>query len=59
MADFSTNNLDSGSLKASPFCFMNGNHPCFNVMTSFSGRHDLENFLKDIQQIQEKATWNA
>jgi transposase InsO family protein len=55
MAEFSINNLDSGSLEVSPFFFSYGHHPCFNILTENKGRKDLDDFILELQLKQEKA----
>jgi hypothetical protein len=55
MAEFSINNLDSASLKISPFFFTYGFHPKFNIITESTGRKDLDEFLMDLQITQETA----
>jgi transposase InsO family protein len=55
MAEFSLNNLDSASLKISPFFFTYGHHPKFNIMTESTGKQDLDEFLFDLQVTQETA----
>jgi hypothetical protein len=55
MAEFSINNLDSASLKISPFFFSYGHHPKFNIMTENLGRKDLDEFILDLQLTQETA----
>ncbi|KAH9460141.1 hypothetical protein Pst134EB_033351 [Puccinia striiformis f. sp. tritici] len=53
MAEFSINNMDSASLGVSPFFFCNGHHPKFNILTASVGRKPLDEFLTDLQLIQE------
>ncbi|KAH9466898.1 hypothetical protein Pst134EB_033244 [Puccinia striiformis f. sp. tritici] len=55
MAEFSINNMDSASLGVSPFFFCNGHHPKFNILTTSIGRKPLDEFLLDLQLIQETA----
>jgi hypothetical protein len=55
IAEFSINNLDSASLGTSPFFFANGFHPKFSVLTENSGICSLDDFMVDLQEIQEKA----
>jgi hypothetical protein len=49
IAEFSINNLDSASLGTSPFFFANG------MITENSGICALDDFIVDLQEIQEKA----
>jgi hypothetical protein len=55
MAEFSINNLDSASLKISPFFFTYGFHPKFNIITESTGQKDLDDFLVNLQITQESA----
>jgi transposase InsO family protein len=55
IAEFSINNLDSASLGTSPFFFANGFHPKFSVLTETSKIRSLDDFIIDLQEIQEKA----
>jgi transposase InsO family protein len=55
IAEFSINNLDSASLGTSPFFFANRFHPKFSVLTKNSGIHALDDFIVDLQEIQERA----
>jgi transposase InsO family protein len=55
MAEFSINNLNSGSLGVSPFFFTYGHHPKFNILTESSGRGDLDTFICELQETQETA----
>jgi transposase InsO family protein len=55
MAEFSINNLTSGSLGVSPFFFTYGNHPKFSILTETSGRSNLDEFICDLQETQETA----
>jgi hypothetical protein len=55
MAEFALNNLDSTSLKLSPFFFCYGHHPKFNVLTESTGRPGVDEFLTDLQQDQQAA----
>ncbi|POW12429.1 hypothetical protein PSTT_04484 [Puccinia striiformis] len=55
LAEFSINNLDSASLKISPFFFCYGHHPKFNILTEASGRKGLDDFVMEMQQTQETA----
>jgi hypothetical protein len=55
MAEFAMNNLDSTSLKISPFSFSCGHHPKFNILTQGTGRPGLDEFLTDLQLTQETA----
>jgi hypothetical protein len=55
IAEFSINNLDSASLGTLPFFFANGFHPKFSMLTENSGIRSLDDFLVDLQEIQEKA----
>jgi hypothetical protein len=55
LAEFSINNMDSSSLKVSPFFFNYGHHPKFNIMTDSFGRKDLDDFIVDLQVTQETA----
>jgi hypothetical protein len=55
MAEFSINNLDSGSLGVSPFFFSYGHHPRFNILTENKGRKELDDFVLELQLTQEKA----
>jgi transposase InsO family protein len=55
IAEFSINNLDSASLGTSPFFFANGFHPKFSVLTKNSGIRALDDFIVDLQEIQERA----
>ncbi|KAH9457475.1 hypothetical protein Pst134EA_033061 [Puccinia striiformis f. sp. tritici] len=55
MAEFSINNVDSASLGESPFFFCNGHHPKFNILTASIGRKPLDEFLVDLQLVQETA----
>jgi hypothetical protein len=55
IAEFFINNLDSASLGTSPFFFANGFHSKFSTLTTNSGIHPLDNFIEDLQEIQEKA----
>jgi hypothetical protein len=55
LAEFSINNLDSGSLRISPFFFLYGHHPRFNILTENTGRKDLYFFIMDLQVTQEHA----
>jgi hypothetical protein len=54
IAEFSINNLDSASLGVSPFFFANGFHPKFSVLTENSGIRALDDFIVDLQEIQER-----
>jgi hypothetical protein len=55
MAKFALNNLDSTSLKISPFFFCYGHHPKFNILTEHTGRPGLDDFFTDLQLTQETA----
>jgi hypothetical protein len=55
IAEFSINNLDSALLGTSPFFFSQGYHPKFSVLTETSGIRALDDFIEDLQEIQEKA----
>lgn len=55
MAEFALNNLDSTSLKVSPFFLCYGHHPKFNILTENTGRVGLDDFVTDLQVTQETA----
>jgi hypothetical protein len=55
IAEFSINNLNSASLGTSPFFFANKFHPKFSVLTENSGICLLDDFIVDLQEIQERA----
>jgi hypothetical protein len=55
MAEFALNNLDSTSLKISPFFFCYGHHPKLNILTENMGRPGLDEFVTDLQLTQERA----
>jgi hypothetical protein len=54
IAESSINNLDLASLGTSLFFFANGLHPKFSVITENSGICALDDFIVDLQEIQEK-----
>jgi hypothetical protein len=55
IAEFSIKNLDSSSLGTSPFFFANRSRPKFSIITENSGIQALDDFMIDLQEIQEKA----
>ena len=55
MAEFSINNLNSGSLGVSPFFFTYGHHPKFKILTESSGCCNLDTFICKLQETQETA----
>jgi hypothetical protein len=55
MVEFALNNLDSTSLKLSPFFFCYGHHPKFNILTESTGRPAVDESLINLQQDQEAA----
>jgi hypothetical protein len=48
-------NLDSTSLKLSPFFFSYGQHPKLNILTKSTGRQGVDEFLVDLQKDQQVA----
>jgi hypothetical protein len=55
MAEFALKNLDSTSLKLSPFFFSYGHHPKLNILTKSTGRQGVDEFLVDLQKDQQVA----
>lgn len=54
MAEFSYNNTPSSSTKFSPFFAVHGYHPCHNSFVASSGVPAGDEFIKHLQDIQER-----